>query len=371
MPYYSYLKYDFRNNGERAFVIENIQRLQRQLEKDIPEKNIENNLLLATWNIRDFDKTNRRGFGKRSKQSLYYIAEIISRFDLVAVQEVNSLDELEKVMRILGSDWDYIATDVADIRAGGNGERMTFIYDTRKVWFKNIAGEIVLPPNLLISKTELEIEQKKVVAGKQFRRTPFIVAFQSNWFKFNLCTVHIYYGQDSGEKLRERKEEIAAIASYLSKRAERELRSDHKATLLLGDFNIVHPEHETMKALEENGFTIPEKLKRPANINLDKYYDQIAFRCSPELIESINEDLPDGRKKAGVFEFFRSVYRPEDYRYHEAELKKSSNSRSLDAAGRKIYYEIWRTYQMSDHNLMWVQLPTNNSRQYLEALKER
>ena len=38
-------------------------------------------------------------------------------------------------MSILGPDWDYIATDVTDPVLGGNGERMTFAFDKRKVWF--------------------------------------------------------------------------------------------------------------------------------------------------------------------------------------------------------------------------------------------
>ena len=56
----------------------------------------DSSLLLATWNIRDFD-SNKFGFGPRLEESFYYIAEIISCFDLVAVQEVNrDLSALEK-----------------------------------------------------------------------------------------------------------------------------------------------------------------------------------------------------------------------------------------------------------------------------------
>jgi hypothetical protein len=120
--------------------------------KHIPPKDADQNLLLATWNIRDFDKRNRRGFGPRLPESHFYIAEVISRFDFVAVQEVNRLREWKMVMDILGPDWSYIATDVTDPALGGNGERMTFAYDKRKVWFKHIAGEIVLPTHMLISK---------------------------------------------------------------------------------------------------------------------------------------------------------------------------------------------------------------------------
>ena len=74
-------------------------------------------------------------------ESLFYIAEVISAFDLVAVQEVNEdLAEFQTVMRLLGPHWDYIVTDQS-----GNMERLAFVYDKRKILFRHVAGEIVLP----------------------------------------------------------------------------------------------------------------------------------------------------------------------------------------------------------------------------------
>ncbi|MDR1725233.1 MAG: hypothetical protein LBR28_02445, partial [Bacteroidales bacterium] len=81
MPYYHPLKY--LNKAERLRTTENLLKLRSQLDRDIPQKTATDTLLLATWNIREFGD-NRR------KESLYYIAEIVSRFDLVAVQEVSS-----------------------------------------------------------------------------------------------------------------------------------------------------------------------------------------------------------------------------------------------------------------------------------------
>ena len=89
-------------------------------------------LLLATWNIRDFD-SNKFGYGHRLPETFLYIAEILSCFDLVAVQEVNrDLSALERVMNILGPEWDYIATDTTE-GTGGNQERMAFVFNTEKV----------------------------------------------------------------------------------------------------------------------------------------------------------------------------------------------------------------------------------------------
>ena len=99
---------------------------------------------------------------------------------------------------------------------GGNGERMTFVFDKRKVWFKNIAGEIVLSRTKLISEN-IELEDGVTKAyERQFSRTPFLVSFQSGWFRFDVCTVHIYFGAESGEKLKRRIKEIDSIANSLT-----------------------------------------------------------------------------------------------------------------------------------------------------------
>ena len=187
---------------ERKRVIEKLIDLRAQLDKEIPEKTASNTLLLATWNIREFGDN-------RKTESLFYIAEIISRFDLVAVQEVaGNKRGLEKVINILGKNWDFIATDSTEGSAGRQ-ECMAFLYDTNKVSFKNLAGEIVLPKN-------------KLIDDLQFARTPFCVSFRSGWFRFNLSTVHIYYG-DSKKVNQRRLKEIDTIAKFLTKRAKKRI----------------------------------------------------------------------------------------------------------------------------------------------------
>lgn len=370
MPFYNYLRRDFPNTDKRNTVTENLIRLKSQLNKEIPPKDLEDNLLLATWNIRDFGKKSRRGFGNRTRDSLYYIAEILSSFDLIAVQEVNELKELSDVMWYLGPSWDYIATDVADRAAGGNDERMTFIYDKRKVLFQNIAGEIVLPPNKLISKTTFETEDGKKIAGKQFRRTPFIVSFQSGWFKFDLCTVHIYYGKDSGAGMMERIGEIKGISKYLYNRGIKRLNEYNRSLILLGDFNIRSPDHKTMDALLKSGFKVPEKLQQPTNVKNTMYYDQMAFIADEEVMNHIEKDTSNQLyDNAGVFRVINSVFRPRDFEFYKTELLKSSNAKDKNTeVEQKKYYKEWRTYQMSDHNLLWVRLKINNSLEYLNNL---
>ena len=362
----------------RERTIANLAALREQLSEALPAKDAEDHMLLGTWNIRDFGKAEnlRKGRGPRLPETHFYIAEVISRFDFVAVQEVNDLPEWARVMRILGPDWDFIATDVTDPELGGNGERLTFVFDSRKVRFRHVAGEIVLPPDKLVSENVVpeaddegasgEVAGQPV--GRQFARSPFVASFRSNWFKFDICTVHIYYGEEHGEKLRRRVAEIREIAEYFGSRAVGALESG-TSLILLGDFNVVGPEHETMAALLASGFKTAGTLENIAsNIGRDKYYDQIVFHTRPGVLEYTETPTPDGKPRAGIFEIFRNVFT-------EAQLDDYQSAASATTAGDdktgdelRDYYLDWRTYQFSDHLPMWIQLRVNDSSSYLERI---
>lgn len=365
--------------ADRGRVRDNLTALRRQLDAEVPPKSAEADLLLATWNLRDFGKLNRRGFGDREPESFFYIAEVISRFDFVAVQEVNEIDEWQKVMRILGPDWDWIATDVTDPGLGGNGERLTYVYDTRKVRFRNIAGELVLPARLLISaavapkKEDRPADAARVggrQVGKQFRRTPFAAVFQAAWFKYEICTVHIYYGGESGKKLAERVGEIERVAEFFGRRAEKAL-ADDRSLILLGDFNIVGRDHETMKALEGEGFQVPEALREapPTNVGKDKYYDQIAFRASDGVLDGLEAAGSGAGGGAGSVDLYAHLYTEDQFDAYRSQAKASPNGRRRrSVASLREYYLDWRTYQLSDHAPLWVRLPVNDSASYLESV---
>ena len=368
--YYSRLWSKIHNDADRKRTVRNLIQLRGQLDRSVPSKDAEDNLLLATFNIRDLGKRNRRGWGKRLPESWFYLAEVISRFDFVAVQEVNELEEWQHIMDILGRDWDFIATDETDSKLGGNGERMTFVYDKRKVWFQNIAGEIVLPPDMLISEAEFELSGKKITAGNQFKRTPFIASFQSGWLKFDICTVHLYYGAASGAKLDQRIEEIATIAEYLGTRADRALGND-RALFVLGDFNIISPEHKTMKALTDNGFIVPKTLQDNPTTRTKMHYDQIGFKTKPEIVEYVESRSTDPLKKnAGVVPLFECVFTENEFASYSDIVKKQTTAgknATTTAALKKAYME-WRTYQFSDHYPMWVRLQTDGSAAYLQRI---
>lgn len=380
--------------GDRERVVANLEKLRAQLDRRLPAKDAESELLLATWNLRDFGKqvSRRFGMGPRFPESHFYIAEVLSRFDFVAVQEVNELREWEEVVRILGRDWDWIATDVTDERVGGNGERLTYLWDRRKVHFQNVAGELVLPTEMLITEhidpkddrdhdgrrdkpdpsDPTEIDGKPI--GQQFRRTPFAARFQAGWFKFEICTAHLYYGESSGGPLKERIEEIRAIGEFFGERAERALAED-RSLILLGDFNIVSREHAMMKGLTEAGFSVPRALAKapPTNEKKTMYYDQIVFQTAQGKLDYLEseEKRKEGvnNARAGTVDLFENVYTPDQRAEYAEQMKKATSSRSKTARqDPQAHFEKWRTWQFSDHFPLWVRLKVNNSAEYLQGL---
>lgn len=369
----------------RHRISERLLALRQQLSDEIPEKTATRTLLLATWNIREFGEN-------RSDESCYYIAEIIDHFDIVVIQEVNSkaLGGLESVLAILGDNWAYVLSDGVEGTAGGN-EAMAFVYNTNKVKFTGMAGEIVLP-------------ETKLMNGVQFARTPYLASFRAGWFDFKLCTVHIYYGSEKNSEglIQRRLDEIKTVSDFLLKRQ----KTDDITYILLGDFNIPDIGGEYFNALVEDRtvtaggkvkttqkFFIPEEIrKHPTDLGQVSHYDQIAFSLKMEKSMVL---FDDEEQKAGAFNFTKTVYTPEDWpvyypfyqEAYDAALKKENEKNARKEAdyqeklakGEKArqpklshtteadHFKTWKTYQMSDHLPLWVELKIDFSDQYLKT----
>lgn len=331
------------STAQKRRVVEGMQRLRANFSGtgQPPLRTMDDSVVVATWNLREFGKSK---FGYRSSEPYYYIASIIDRFDLVALQEIRSLYSLQRLRSLLGSHWDYLVTDVT-LGRSGNAERMAYLYDTRKVRFSGLAAELVLP------------QSKKDAV--QFARSPYIAGFRAGWAQMNLCTVHVYYGKSVKDDPR-RVKEIADLAKtiadnargYYSGRAplnDDMSRKKPEDILLLGDFNIFNRKDVTMEGLTRSGFVVPEGLGEipGSNVERNKHYDQIAFYKTSATMR------PTGR--AGVFDFFEHVYRLAD----EAAYRKDVPSGT---------FKNWRTFQMSDHLPMWCEFRIDSMDDYLKRL---
>jgi hypothetical protein len=92
-------------------------------------------LLLATWNIANL------GVQERRESDYALIAEIVSWFDLIAVQETNDdLRGLRGIQAQLPERYRVLFSD-----PGGNNERFAFIYDSREAKPLEEIGMVTVP----------------------------------------------------------------------------------------------------------------------------------------------------------------------------------------------------------------------------------
>ena len=312
---------DYKNYPR--LVVEDIVRLRRRIAASkLPDKLLDHNLIIGTWNIRAFGKIHEQwednpDSPKRNLRAMAYIAEIVRRFDVIAIQEVKwDTSGIHRLLTdFLGSDWGMI---VSDVSAGpkGNGERLSYLYDKRRVQPSGLTGEIVLPPT------------DKGDPVLQFDRTPYIAGFKSAGESFTLLTAHIKYGDVPADRLGE----LKSLAEYIAKeiRDRSHLAGEENNTIILGDFNIDERGNNPLfQAFVATGLVVPAPL-----LNLQttynskpKYYDQIAwFMGELDLLTS---------KRAGVINFGGAIFQ-------ELSLAQMS-------------------YRMSDHFPLWVEFITNRS----------
>ncbi len=211
---------------------DNLNLLKNDLDDKIPARQLDKNLLIATWNIRAFGNLTRKWESdeddspKRDLHSILCITEIIKRFDVIAIQEIKAnIRALRDTLKLLGDNWSLILTDV-NKGDSGNGERMGYLFDKRRVQLSGLAGELVVP-------NEWTKGVKKDVLEKQFVRTPYAVSFRSNHQTFILVTLHIKYGESSKDRIKE----IKGIAKWLADWADN-MNVYHHNLIALGDFNI-------------------------------------------------------------------------------------------------------------------------------------
>ncbi|WP_034891659.1 endonuclease/exonuclease/phosphatase family protein [Gillisia sp. Hel_I_29] len=308
----------------------NIDLLNNDLDAHLPSKEIDKNLLIATWNIRAFGnyirkwKSEEEDSPKRDMHSILCIAAIIKRFDVIAVQEVKAnIRGLRDVMKLLGSHWSLILTDVTK-GSSGNGERMAFIFDTRRVNLSGLACELVVPKEWLkgdISKNALE---------EQFVRTPYAVSFKSCSQTFILVTLHIKYGKKSSERIQE----LKGIAQWLSDWAG-DMNAYHQNLITLGDFNIDERGDLLDKTFLSEGLFVPDALQDPlitrSIFNETKYYDQIAWFNNNSNVPNLSMDF----LRAGNFDFLSTALRNRN-------LSKRSISFMLSD-----HYPLWTEFRIT------------------------
>lgn len=284
----------------------------------IPAKS-SNRLLIATWNIANL------GLQNRNDNDYQLIAEMISWFDMVVLQEVNdNLIGLRSIMQNLPSSFKVVFSDKA-----GNNERLAFLYDTTsdKVTLLEKFGEIAVPPKDHKAIRLPNIQQK--FTG--FDRNPFLISFKAGHLRFLLVNVHLYYGKDS-EKDRKRRALEAYATSRWADLRQRSKNAYVRDIIVLGDFNLpkVEPGDLIYSALRRRGLRLPLHSTRIySNLSNDKEYDQIMF-FPGHTKENFTGNM-------GIFDFDGALF---------TELWQTKTEKQ---------FRSFLRYYISDHRILWAE----------------
>jgi endonuclease/exonuclease/phosphatase family metal-dependent hydrolase len=305
-------------------IAEGLKLLRKRVEAaKIPPSKLDETLNIATWNVREFGKK------ARSTAAIHYIAEIIGQFDLVGLVEVrDNLSDLKKVLEILGPYWDAVYSDAIP-DAGGNRERVCYVFDSRVVRFNGMACE-ASPPR--------KKKGSEYISEQSWWRAPYVASFKAGNYDFLAFTTHVRWG-DSEEA---REKEIAGLAAWVGAKAKEKYAEDADI-LVMGDFNIPSRQSDLFKAVLAHGLQIPKALAADefgTNLARDKRYDQILHL--PRFADNFCNF-------GGVLDFYASDHKP--------------LFPDLDKTGF--------TYQMSDHLPLWIQVNTDIEGMILDQLIQR
>ena len=287
--------------------------------RQIPAK-AKDMLLVATWNIANL------GVQDRLASDYALIAEVISWFDLVAVQEVNDdLRGIEAIHDELPARYDLLFSD-----ASGNRERQAFLYDSRKVHRLREVGRVAIPPSQLPKIAR----QGTATPFAGFDRGPYLASFEAGSFRFALLNVHLFYGSDDPADVDRRTLETFAVA-WWADRTHRDAKTYVPDIVPLGDFNLpkAEPGDRIFDALVALGLeTPPHSSQIGSAIASDNQYDQLAF------FPGATKDRFTGA--CSVFDFDGAVFQ------------------DLWAQRTPTQFRDYVRYHLSDHRPLWAEFHT-------------
>ncbi len=305
-------------------IAEGLKLLRKRIETaKIPPSKLDETLNIATWNIRELGKK------KRSEAAIHYIAEIIGQFDLVGIVELrDNLDDLNRILPILGPYWDVVYSDVIP-DAGGNRERICYIFDSRAVRFNGMAAE-ASPPRVK--------RGTEYIAEDSWWRSPYVASFKSGNYDFLAFTTHVRWGESDAARLKE----IQGLANWVGAKVA-EKNAEDKDIIVMGDFNIPSRNDPMFAAITSTGLQVPKALIADdfgTNLARDKRYDQILH--FPRFAESFTN-------AGGVVDFYASDHKP-------------------------LFPDLTKqefTFQMSDHLPLWIQINTDIDGFVLDQIIQR
>lgn len=344
----------------------------------------------ASWNLRQFGGIARKTADRsRDIEAYRFIASVIQRFDLVALQEIKEDLASLRQLHVLLPDFDLIVSDTT-----GNFERLAFLYRRGKVRQTDLAAEADIPMDVIQKNMRARWKQyrdafadfgSKIEANPRFKgrivlpdrvgfeRAPHCVSFavgppgqELPLLAFN---THIFYGQNRDDRtddflaflewLYERWSHVekifspnflifgdmnAEVASGDRKTSRRKIQAFIDAADQQGRKNALARANKNEKALVRSQVTLfpfvkgtrwldPPKIG--SNLDKDEFYDQII------LMARTLEKGGQGLWELGVFDI--------------PTLVGKALGRRMTAA-QKSYQKDRIKQQLSDHLPIWVRV---------------
>jgi endonuclease/exonuclease/phosphatase family metal-dependent hydrolase len=287
----------------------------------IPSSKLDETINVAVWNIREFGKV------KRTDAAIHYIAEILGQFDLIALVELrDDLHDLERVLVYLGKYWEVVYSDWID-DAGGNDERVAYLFDRRAVQFTGLAAEVDAPRDKSITE---------YLPKNSFWRAPYLCSFRAGNFDFLALATHTRWGKS----LSGRQVELQLLADWIDRHFKSKYAEDTDL-IVMGDFNVPKVGDKLFNALTSRGLKVPKPLVKLSvgdkfvdgtNLEKNARYDQILH------LPTVPENFCNA---GGAVDFF----------IDDAHIEEL-----FPGAG---YTRAKFTYQLSDHLPLWIQMRTD------------
>ncbi len=269
----------------KEFTADEWSQIRKTLDKDpvgfgLPEQ-LYGSVVVASFNIRKLGKLRKpgaRGSEGRDDHTMRFLADVCSRFDVIAVQEVmNDMTAIRRLRDLLGSEYGLIVSDVVGTFPGerGNEERLAFLYNRRVVHRGEMVAEVstsrskVMKTIAKYHKEFFDVMDRDVTAQRwrefsaqveaaiaedkppprrlpsfkaeidrfvQFIRAPFAASFVvraqpgAEQFEFLAVNAHLHFGRPV-----DRQNEAAALIEWILGKVR---SGDADNVVLLGDLNF-------------------------------------------------------------------------------------------------------------------------------------
>jgi len=179
-------------------------------------------ITIASWNVWNLGA----GSGVEDR------ADVIAQFDIVALQEVGTIEGLSRLLERVEADtnldWEYVVSP--RVGEGNAAEYYAFMYRTDRVSYVECSSDVYPEPT-----------------PDDFSREPFFAAFRAGEFDFTLITVHITWGSLASLRTAECRR-LAEVWQCVQ-----DLDPDEDDLILMGDFNRDKPTHSAFNDLEDLG----------------------------------------------------------------------------------------------------------------------